>query len=105
MLLVIELKGPHNEKWVTKYDHDLAAQLVVELIEKYDIWQKTMVSSFVPLLIDNVHRVTKDYYQKFYIQSLVNTRGIEENYDTPKSMSGVCIAFDYATSDIVTKVH
>ena len=34
MLLNIELKSPPTEKWAARYDHDLAARLVVQTVEE-----------------------------------------------------------------------
>ena len=46
MLLNMELKAPSKKYWIDRYDYDLAAQKVVELIYKYDIELKVMISSF-----------------------------------------------------------
>ena len=72
MLLNIELKGPISEEWITKYNYDLAALKVVELIEKYEISDKTMISSFVPQILESILRVTENKKQDFIIQSLRN---------------------------------
>jgi len=67
MLLNIELKGPISEEWITKYNYDLAALKVVELIEKYKISNKTMISSFVPQILESILRVTENRKQDFII--------------------------------------
>ena len=67
MLLNIELKGPISEEWITKYNYDLAALKVVELIEKYKISYKTMISSFVPQILESILRVTETRRQDFII--------------------------------------
>jgi hypothetical protein len=54
MLLNIELKGPLDESWAERYDFELAAQRVVELIDTYKIGYKTMVSSFVPRILSSI---------------------------------------------------
>ena len=54
MLLNIELKGPWDEEYVSKYDYNLAARKVIELIDKYDVAERVMISSFVPRIIDSV---------------------------------------------------
>ena len=58
MLLNIELKGPLDEEWVSQYDYTLAAQKLIDLIDKYKIARKVMVSSFVPRIIDSVIAVS-----------------------------------------------
>ena len=58
MLMNIELKGPFDEEWVSQYDYNLAAQKVIDLIDKYNIAPKVMVSSFVPRIIDSVIAVS-----------------------------------------------
>lgn len=76
MLLNIELKGPLSEDWVSQYDYDLAASKVIELIDKYDIGRKTMISSFVPRIVDSITRLSTsppaEHPRKFIIQSLRN---------------------------------
>lgn len=54
MLLNIELKGPLDEEWVQMYDYNLAAQKVIELIEKFQVASRVMISSFVPRIVDSV---------------------------------------------------
>ena len=54
MLLNIEIKAPTDAKLVKKYDHDLATKKVLELVKKYDIGPKVMISSFTPRVIDSV---------------------------------------------------
>lgn len=73
MLLNIELKGPLTAKWEAMYNYDLAAQKVVSLIEEYGIGLKTMVSSFVPKILESILRASPDEASRdFIIQSLCN---------------------------------
>jgi len=67
MLLDIELKGPSAEEWVEKYDHNLAAQKVVDMIGKYKIAKKTMVSSFTPRILESILLATKDTEREFIL--------------------------------------
>ena len=67
MLLNIELKGPWDNDWESQYDFDLAAQKVVQLIEKYKIGYKTMVSSFLPRIHDGILRATQNTSREFVI--------------------------------------
>lgn len=54
MLMNIELKGPLDEQWYDYYDFNQAAQLVIALIDKYDIALKVMISSFVPRILESI---------------------------------------------------
>ena len=54
MLLNIELKGPIDEEWVAQYDYNMAARKTIDLIDKYHLAHRVMVSSFVPRIIDSV---------------------------------------------------
>ena len=54
MLLNIELKGPIKEEWVAHYDYNLAAKKMIDLIDKYNLAHRVMVSSFGPRIIDSV---------------------------------------------------
>ena len=67
MILNIELKGPLNEPWISQYDYVLAAKKVVDLIAKYQIGCKTMISSFVPRIIDAVVAASSDPPRSFII--------------------------------------
>ena len=46
MLFNFELKAPSKIKLQKRYNHKLAVQIVIELIDKYDIGYKTIFSSF-----------------------------------------------------------
>ena len=46
MMLNIELKGPCDPLIKPKYDSDKAARVVYDLIIKYDIADRVMISSF-----------------------------------------------------------
>ena len=106
MLLNIELKGPLDESWEAHYDYDDAASKVVSLIEKYDIASKTMISSFVPRILDSIakaapHSARKP--RKFVIQSLRNRGGIEDpwKYVTDPGHTGVNMLYTRMTKQIV----
>ena len=111
MLLNIELKGPLSDDWVSQYDYDLAAQKVIELIDRYDIGKKTMISSFVTRIIDSVTRVSSsppaEHPRTFIIQSLRN-RGIKadpDNYRIFDQTTGINIYIDYLEGDLVNQVR
>ena len=66
MLLNIELKGPLDPDWGAYYDYNMAATKVIELINKYDIALKVMVSSFVPKILESIILMS-DSSRKFII--------------------------------------
>ena len=70
MLMNIELKGPRFGPMISKYNYELAAKKVVDLIDKYNIASKVMVSSFVPRILQSIIDVTNPQ-RKFIIHNLV----------------------------------
>lgn len=58
MLLNIELKGPFDQSLLPHYNFNLAAKKMIEMIDKYNLAYRVMVSSFVPRIIDSVIAVS-----------------------------------------------
>ena len=106
MLLNIELKGPIDEEWVQQYDYNLAALKVIELIEKYDIAKRVMISSFVPRIIDSVIAASTSDRQ-FIIHSLRNRMGLPDpaDYAIFDQTRGINIMLQYLTDEIVSQTH
>ena len=73
MLLNIELKGPRFGPLVKKYNFKLAARKVVDLINKYKIASKVMVSSFVPRILDCIMDAAPPP-RKFVINNLISNQ-------------------------------
>ena len=48
MIFNIELKCPNSPEIRTRYDYEKACAVTKEYIEKYQIEERTIVSSFVP---------------------------------------------------------
>ena len=74
------MKGPAIcEEAIAKYDYRLATEMARDLIDKYRIQERTMVTSFDPLIIKNIElakkqrRVAKD----FKICHIVNRFGLD----------------------------
>ena len=67
MLLNIELKGPTEEASAAKYNFELTAKKVVELIEHYDIGRKVMVSSFTPKILDGIAKASPNASTRQFI--------------------------------------
>lgn len=67
MLLNIELKGPLNAEWVDQYDFNVAAEKVLGLIKQYDIADKTMISSFVPKVLQSVIGASRPPKQRNFV--------------------------------------
>ena len=69
MLINIELKGPLNEEYRTRYDFDQACKIVAGRIDKFGIASRTIVSSFERLItnqmkvISNVALVIRHFLQ------------------------------------------
>ena len=54
MLLNIELKGPKSEEMKPRYDFDLACEIVAGQIDRFGVTNRTMVSSFEPLITNKI---------------------------------------------------
>ena len=74
MLLNIDMRGPLDEALLSTYDCNLAAKKVIDLIEEYDVGAKTMVSSFVPRILD-AFLANSTAPRSFVVQSLRNRVG------------------------------
>ena len=105
MLLNIELKGPIDEEWVAQYDYHLAAKKVIQLIDRYGLAHRVMISSFVPRIIDSVIAASTPE-RKFIIQSLRNRKGLPDpaNFETFDQTTGINILLQYMTEEIIKKV-
>ena len=59
ILLNIELKGPEDPEYKKRYDFDLAAKTVYDMINDNGIAHKVMVSSFQEDIITSMKEVSK----------------------------------------------
>ena len=106
MLLNIELKGPLDEEWVSQYDYNLAAQKVIELIDRYKIARRVMISSFVQRILDSIIAASTPA-RKFIIQSLRN-RGFKPDpadYEIFDQTTGINMMLQYMTVERVSRVR
>ena len=55
MLLNIELKAPVDQNLAPRYNHQLAARIVCDMISKYRVAHQTMISSFSQAVISAVN--------------------------------------------------
>ena len=63
VILNIELKVPKHEGMFKKYNHNLSAKKTIDLIDKYSIARKSIISSFDTRILDDVIRQTPDSRQ------------------------------------------
>lgn len=106
MLLNIELKGPVDEPWVSKYDYNLAAQKVVQLITQYNIGYKTMVASLRPRILDSVILASQNLRpREFLIHSALNKIGRKATlgYTTPEHVIGTNINYGDLMEETIRK--
>ena len=54
MLLSIELKSPETDSLAILYNHDIEVQKVIELVNKYQIGPKTVLTSFTPRVLQSI---------------------------------------------------
>ena len=69
MLMNIEVKSPESWEQFQRYDCDLAGRKVVQLIEKYNIGLKVMISSFGPNMVNSILKASAPD-RKFIIQTI-----------------------------------
>ena len=77
-------------------------------MEKYDIASKSMVSSFVPQIIESTIKASGPASSRdFLIHSLVNIRNIPDpnNYEVSEALNGINICFDYLRKSRAARVH
>ena len=99
MNLNIEMKGPQSPQWQIKYDFDLCCTKVNDLIDKFGIAEKTIISSFRPQITDTMQ---KSSHQKYKVLQLYNDwEEHEDNYETPTGCHGVNIDIDYLEQQVI----
>ena len=77
--LHIELKGPAiADEAIARYDYYKACQLACDLIDKYNIGERSIVTSFDPQIVNNMVKVREkrqvDIKRDFKICHLVNRK-------------------------------
>ena len=71
LLLNIELKAPMDSNIAQRYNYQLAARIVCDMISKYRVAHQTMISSFTPEVITAVNLASQGR-RDFIVQSLRN---------------------------------
>ena len=77
MLLNIEMKGPWCSDILAKYDVHQACSIVKSAIEKFKIGHRTIVSSFIQQINNQMLAIAPD--RQFKIFSLMNGDGPEKD--------------------------
>ena len=103
MLLNIELKGPRSEEFKPRYDFDLACKIVAEHIDRFGVSNRTMVSSFEPLITNKI-KLTPN--RQFKVVQLMN-RGLKDevNYTTPEGMQGINLSLTHLKQEVIKPVQ
>ena len=95
----IEMKGPAlTKEAIARYDYYLATKLTRDLIDKYELNGRSIITSFDPLIISNIEKVKKQrkIAQDFKICHLVN-RYMKPSiigYQTPRRLDGILIWYN-----------
>lgn len=114
----IELKGPRSDEFKLRYDCALAAQLVSELVHKYNYHGRFLVSSFNSDILQEIEKMRDRVYggriptidgapASFEIIYLYNY----ENQPLPdasvytKYGDGINISANYITKEVVDNCH
>ena len=107
MLLNIEIKAPVDAKRSKAYNTDMAAEKVIELIKKYDIGPRVVISSFTPKVIKSVEKASMPPEDRtFIIQPLINVKGKTDphNYVVQDHMSGLNMNYEFLNKERTSKV-
>ena len=107
MLLNIEVKSPDSEEYASKYNHDLAAEKVIELVTKYEAGPKTIISSFKPRMLQSIIKASTPRPNRTFLimRSLLDSQVDPKNYVTPDHMEGINISYKNLNRERVAKVH
>ena len=79
---------------------------MIELVDKYNLAERVMISSFVPRIIDSVISASPSN-RKFIIQSLRNRKALPDpaNYAIFDQTTGINIMLQYMTEERIKKVQ
>ena len=105
--LHLELKGPYFDEFKHKYDFNLAALKLYELIEKYGIKHRTIVSSFNIEAIEAMVEICKERNDKDLKISFLPKYTVESTIDptVPDGCFGIGLNSIHATKEIVDRVQ
>lgn len=110
MLLNIELKGPSDPAFKPRYDFNLAAELVHEMIMENGIAHLVMISSFQADIRSAVHRVAGEQ-RPYLVQRLTEDTQPHDNewWNEEKIIQdgtdGVNMYVPYLTTDVVKNIQ
>ena len=93
MIINIELKGPCDSDVHAAYPFEDVSRQTRDLIDKYQIWERTMVSSFDPQITACMQRLAKQRWieRDFMLIQLFNGDHWPKPAEmkTPKGMQGI----------------
>ena len=93
MIINIELKGPCDSAVHAAYPFEAVSRQTRDLIDKYQIWERTMVSSFDPQITACMQRLAKQRWieRDFMLIQLFNGDHWPKPAEikTPKGMQGI----------------
>ena len=106
MLLNIELKAPADEAVAPRYNMKLAAQIVINMINEYQMTRQIMMSSFNMKVIKAVHEATEGR-RDIFVQSLRNfdTGPDPADYTIDESMHGVNLIYSQLNKRSIERVR
>ena len=106
MLLNIEVKAPEDPEIFARYDHELAANVLCDLIGQYGVAKRTMVSSFSQQQLLDIKKASENR-RDFVIQSLRNGDGgpDPEDYAIDPQMHGVNLIYSQLNRQLVQRLR
>ena len=110
MQIHIEVKVPfRSEKAKARYDSLTACKLVRDLIDKYEIRERTSVIVWDPQVVANMYKVKKQrwYPKDFKILQLVNMylEPPKIGYETQRGLEGILIHNNFLQQEFIEKNH
>lgn len=106
ILLNIEVKAPEDPEIAARYDHEKAANVLCNLIDKLRVAKRTMVSSFSSRQLQDIKRASASH-RDFVIHSLRNGDGgpCPDNYELDSEMDGLNILYSQLNRQLVQRLR
>ena len=105
MLINVEIKAPSETPAIlAQYDYKTACAIVKEHIDHYQVQERTIISSFCPLVTRQMKEIAP--VRNFQILQLLNYGGLEtDGYSTPTGMQGVNLDLHYLDQDVIENIQ
>ena len=100
MLLNIEIKAPHSRDVLQRYDYDGMCAIVVEYIKKYEIQNRTIVSSFEPLVTKRINEMEPGSIKILQLLNYENTPE-PDGYQVSHGFEGINVDLHWLEQNVI----